>query len=129
MVDQKGGAGEPVMEEAGHALRDGIRSEAKSYTLKLLESVADGTTAVLAFREPRDPVYVLIDDSDHTHTPQSKAIFMLQLAVDVTRFMRTMVIPTDTPRPSRAVWAGKSRGPFVVYTFKVVEPGVTINYG
>lgn len=118
-----------AVSEASFALQDGIGSAARSYTLKMIEQMADVPNVVLAFKDAIDPVYVLIDDSEDIHRPKSKAIFMLQLAVDVTRYMRTMVIPTDSPRPTRAVWAGKSRGPFVVYSFRVVEPGVTILYG
>lgn len=119
----------PAISEASFALQDGIGAAARSYTLKFIGQMADTPNVVMAFKDATDPVYVLIDDTDDSHRPQSKAIFMLQLAVDVTRHMRTMVVPTDSPRPTRAVWAGKSRGPFVVYTFRVVEPGVTTLYG
>ncbi|MQA40657.1 hypothetical protein [Rugamonas aquatica] len=92
----------------------------------------DCPPAIVAFKHEPDPVYLLIDESAGEHKPRStpKAVCMLESAVAITKLLLTMVVPMDAPYPPTAVrWSGRSRGPFVVYRFAVVDAASSIHHG
>jgi len=119
--------------EARFALNVGIGDKAAEYFFQAAGGQLAGfPTAVVAYRDSPDLVYLLIDDTNRDHKPQatSKAVFMLEAAISVTKLLGTMVIPVDPPfPPSPERWRGLSRGPFAAYRFKVVDVASSIHHG
>jgi len=109
------------MKEHRNALHDGLGAKSEAYTMLHIDRLAGPAGAAVAHNVKGHEIWVLIDDTDHSHKVNWNGRFLAETAANLTEFFNTLVVPAGPSSFAKTLWAGKQRGPFVAYKFTLAD--------
>ncbi len=117
---------EVMLSEYRHALNDGLgAAEGESFGLACLHYLGDHKNVGVAWLASQQRVYLLFGGADRPE-PEYEPIWLLDMAKELTLFLRTFVVP-DKTSASTTYWGGVNHGPIISYRFKLVDSPTSIN--
>ncbi len=107
------------LNEYKNALIDGLGIKSDRFSIIHIAELSP--YAGVAYSIETHTLWVLIDDTNKTHKIDSKALFLAEVALVLTKFFHTLVVPAQTSRCAETLWSGKKRGPFLAYQFSLAD--------
>ncbi|MCF5371941.1 hypothetical protein GIW05_03225 [Pseudomonas syringae] len=115
-----------MLSEYRHALNDGLgAADGESYGLACLHYLGDLKYVGVAWLASEQRVYLLLGGV-HLPEPEYEPIWLLDMAKELTLFLRTFVVP-DKTSSATTYWAGVKHGPIISYRFKLMDSPSSIN--
>jgi hypothetical protein len=98
----------------------GVRNS-DNYTLTHIDQLSGPAGAGVAFNLDAHVMWVLIDNQGGQHENLWRALFLAQIAAELTEFFETLVIPGETSTAPTTVWTSDVRQACTVYKFTLAD--------
>jgi len=117
---------EVMLSEYRHALNDGLGvAEGESFGLACLHYLGDHKNVGVAWMASQQRVYLLFGGAERPE-PEYEPFWMLDMAKELTLFLRTFVVPDQTSTAT-TFWGGVNHGPIISYRFKLADSPTSLN--
>lgn len=117
---------EVMLSEYRNALNDGLGAvEGESFELACLHYLGDHKNVGVAWLASQQRVYLLFSGADRPE-PEYEPIWLLDMAKELTLFLRTFVVP-DKTSAATTYWGGLNHGPIISYRFRLMDSPSSIN--
>lgn len=117
---------EVMLSEYRHALNDVLGEvEGEAFGLACLHYLGDHKNVGVAWLASQQCVYLLFGGADRPE-PEYLAVWLLDMAKELTLFLRTFVVPDQTSAAT-SFWGGLKHGPIISYRFKLADSPTILN--
>jgi hypothetical protein len=117
---------EVMLTEYRHALNDGLGvAEGEAFELACLHYLGDHKNVGVAWLAPQQCVYLLFGDAERPE-PDYVPLWLLDMAKELTLFLRTFVVPDQTSAAT-SFWGGVKHGSIISYRFKLADSPISLS--
>lgn len=117
---------EVMLSEYRHALNDGLgAAEGEAFGLACLHYLGEHKNVGVAWLASQQRVYLLFGGADRPE-PEYEPIWLLDMAKELTLFLRTFVVPEKTSAAT-TYWGGVNHGPIISYRFKLADSPASVS--